>query len=61
MTLGSGFKGGEITCLFFVGSTLGNALSRIIKLPMSLLSGMGFVGVFAAAANTPIACTVMAI
>ena len=61
VTLGSGFKGGEITCLFFVGSTLGNALSRIIKLPMSLLSGMGFVGVFAAAANTPIACTVMAI
>lgn len=60
VTLGSGFKGGEITCLFFVGSTLGNALSRIIKLPMSLLSGMGFVGVFAAAANTPIACTVMA-
>ena len=61
VTLGSGFKGGEVTCLFFIGSTLGNTLSKIINLPMSLLSGMGFVGVFAAASNTPIACTVMAI
>ncbi|UYL07911.1 voltage-gated chloride channel family protein [Bdellovibrio sp. SKB1291214] len=60
VTLGAGFKGGEVTPLFFVGATLGNALSWILPLPMSLLSGMGFVGVFAGAANTPLACTVMA-
>ena len=60
VTLGTGFKGGEVTPLFYIGSTLGNALSRIIPLPSSLLAGMGFVAVFAGAANTPIASTFMA-
>jgi H+/Cl- antiporter ClcA len=60
ITLGSGFKGGEVTPLFFIGSTLGNALSGILPLPASLLAGMGFVSVFAGAANTPIASTLMA-
>jgi H+/Cl- antiporter ClcA len=61
MTLGSGFKGGEVTPLFFIGSTLGNALSHVLPLPSSLLAGMGFVAVFAGAANTPIASTLMAV
>jgi H+/Cl- antiporter ClcA/PII-like signaling protein len=61
VTLGASFKGGEVTPLFFIGSTLGNALSRILPLPSSLLAGMGFVAVFAGAANTPIASTFMAV
>lgn len=61
LTLGSGFKGGEVTPLFYIGSTLGNALSNIIPLPVALLAGMGFAGVFAGASNTPIACTLMGI
>lgn len=60
-TLGCGFKGGEVTPLFFVGATLGNVLSLFIPLEMSLLAGMGFVAVFAGATNTPIACTLMGI
>lgn len=60
-TLGAGFKGGEVTPLFFIGATLGNVLIWFIPLPMGLLAGMGFVAVFAGATNTPIACTVMAI
>jgi len=60
-TLGTGFKGGEVTPLFFIGATLGNALSHILPLPPSLLAAMGFVGVFAGAANTPIASTLMAV
>ena len=59
LTLGSGFKGGEVTPLFFTGATLGNAFSAWIPLPLALLAGMGFVGVFSGATNTPIACTVM--
>lgn len=59
LTLGAGFKGGEVTPLFFVGATLGNALSQVMGLPMDLLAGMGFVAVFAAAANTPLACLLM--
>ena len=58
-TIGVGFKGGEVTPLFFIGATLGSALFAIIPLPMALLAGLGFVGVFAGATNTPIACTLM--
>lgn len=58
-TLGAGFKGGEVTPLFFTGATLGNALSAWIPLPLALLAGMGFVSVFSGATNTPMACTVM--
>ncbi|TYB72662.1 voltage-gated chloride channel family protein [Bizionia saleffrena] len=60
-TLGAGFKGGEVTPLFFIGAALGNVLVWFIPLPMELLAGMGFVAVFAGATNTPIACTIMGI
>jgi len=59
LTLGAGFKGGEVTPLFFIGATLGNVLSLWIPLPMAFLAGLGFVSVFAGATNTPMACTVM--
>lgn len=60
-TIGTGFKGGEVTPLFFVGATLGSALSALLPLPVSFLAGIGFVAVFAGATNTPIACTLMGI
>ncbi len=59
LTLGAGFKGGEVTPLFFTGATLGNAMSAWIPLPLALLAGMGFAGVFSGATNTPVACTIM--
>lgn len=58
-TLGAGFKGGEVTPLFFVGATLGSALSLFIPMPIALLAGIGFVSVFSGATHTPIACTIM--
>jgi H+/Cl- antiporter ClcA len=61
VTLGAGFKGGEVTPLFYIGATLGNALSGLLPLPASLLAAMGFVAVFAGAANTPIASSLMAL
>lgn len=60
-TLGAGFKGGEVTPLFFIGAALGNALFLFLPLPVALLAGMGFVAVFSGATNTPIACTLMGI
>lgn len=60
LTLGTGFKGGEVTPLLFVGSTLGNALSNIFPVALPILASVGFVAVFAGAANTPFACTLMA-
>ena len=59
LTLGCGFKGGEVTPLFFIGAALGSALAVVLPLPVALLAGMGFVAVFAGAANTPLACTLM--
>ena len=58
-TLGAGFKGGEVTPLFFIGAALGNALFLFVPLPIALLAGMGFVAVFSGATNTPVACTIM--
>jgi H+/Cl- antiporter ClcA len=58
-TLGAGFKGGEVTPLFYIGATLGNALAWIIPLPIGLLAGMGFVAIFSGATNAPVACTLM--
>jgi H+/Cl- antiporter ClcA len=61
ITLSFGFKGGEVTPLFFIGATLGNTLAHFFNLPLDLLAGLGFVSVFAGATNTPLACTIMGI
>ena len=60
-TLGSGFKGGEVTPLFFIGATLGHALATLLAAPVTLLAAVGLVAVFAGATNTPLACTVLAV
>ena len=59
-SLGAGFKGGEVTPLFYIGATLGNALAPLLQMPVGLMAAVGFVAVFAGAANTPLACSVMA-
>ena len=60
-TLSAGFKGGEVTPLFFIGATLGNILIWFIPLPMALLAGMGFVAVFAGATHCSIASIALGI
>lgn len=59
LTISAGFKGGEVTPLFFIGATLGSALSALFPIPTELLAGIGFMAIFAGASKTPIACTVM--
>ncbi|HVK04177.1 MAG TPA: chloride channel protein [Armatimonadaceae bacterium] len=61
VTLGTGFKGGEVTPLFGIGATLGAAFAQVTGQPPALFAGLGFVAVFAGAANTPLACTLMGI
>lgn len=61
VTLSCGFKGGEVTPLFFIGAALGNVLARLLHAPVDLFAGLGFVAVFAGATNTPLACTIMSI
>ncbi|MGO4792300.1 voltage-gated chloride channel family protein [Paenibacillus sp. 2KB_20] len=61
LTLGAGFQGGEVTPLFAIGATLGNALSEWIGLYAPFLAALGFIAVFCGATNTPIACFIMGI
>lgn len=61
LTLGSGFQGGEVTPLFIIGSTLGNALSPVFNLPMTFLAALGFIAVFCGATNAPITCLILSI
>jgi H+/Cl- antiporter ClcA len=61
VTLASGFLGGEVTPLFFVGATLGNVLARLLGLPIALGAGVGVAAVFGSAANTPVALSVMTV
>lgn len=60
VTLGSGFLGGEVTPLFFVGATLGSVMARLLGLPIELGAAVGLAAVFGAAANTPLALSIMA-
>jgi H+/Cl- antiporter ClcA len=61
ITLSMGFKGGEVTPLFFVGAALGHTLSIYVGAPVDLFASLGLIAVFAGAANTPLACVVMGI
>lgn len=60
LTLGVGFKGGEVTPLFFIGATFASFLSIYIPLPLLVITALGFVSVFSGSTKTPFACAVMA-
>lgn len=55
ITLSAGFRGGEATPLFFIGACLGATLAGFFGLPTDLMAGLGFVAIYAAALNVPLA------
>lgn len=59
VTLAAGFKGGEVTPLFFIGAALGNSLAIAFGAPVDLFAALGFVAIFAGATNTPLASTLL--
>jgi H+/Cl- antiporter ClcA len=61
ITVGAGFKGGEVTPLFFIGAAFGHVAGPFLGLPASLGVALGFVAVFAGASKTPLACTLLAV
>ena len=61
ITLSMGFKGGEVTPLFFIGAALGNTLAVAMGMPADMFAALGFIAVFAGSTNTPVACTLMGI
>ncbi len=61
ITLSCGFRGGEVTPLFFIGAASGHAMALLTGLPSDYLSALGFAAVFGAAAQTPLASCLMGI
>lgn len=61
LSLGAGFQGGEVTPLFEIGASLGSTLALMLHVSIPFLAGLGFIGVFSGATNTPIACFIMGI
>ena len=59
VTLSAGFKGGEVTPLFFIGAALGNTFAQLLGAPLDLFAAIGFVALFAAASKTPFASTLL--
>lgn len=60
MTLSLGFKGGEVTPLFFMGATLSNWSAGVLNFRnYSLSSSLGMVGLFGAVTGTPVASAIM--
>jgi H+/Cl- antiporter ClcA len=61
LTLGFGFKGGEVTPLFVIGSLLGAALAPFLGVPSSYLAALGFAALFSTASHTPVASILMGV
>ena len=61
ITLGFGFKGGEIVPSFFIGSTFGAFIAPFLGLPAPFCAAAGMIGVFCGAVNCPIASIILSI
>ena len=61
VTLGAGFKGGEIVPTFFVGATFGNTMGRLIGLNPSFGAGIGLIALFCGVTNCPLTSLIMSI
>lgn len=61
VTIGCGFKGGEIVPTFFIGACLGCVVGPLIGMPASFAAALGLVSVFCGAVNCPIASIVLSV
>ena len=61
LTLGAGFKGGEVVPSFFVGATFGCVVGPLLGIPAGFAAAVGLVSVFCGAVNCPVASTVLAV
>ena len=61
LTIGAGFKGGEIVPTFFIGATFGCALGPVLGLDAGFAAAVGLVALFCAVVNCPLAALALAI
>lgn len=55
LTLGAGYKGGEIVPIFFTGATFGCVVAPLLGLPAPLGAALGMVALFCGCTNSPLA------
>ena len=60
LTLGCGYKGGEIVPTFFIGSTLGCVLGQVLGLDPGFVAALGLVSLFCGVVNCPMASILLA-
>ena len=61
ITIGFGFKGGEIVPTFFIGSTFGCAFGSLLGLDPAFSAALGLVALFCGAVNCPLASVFLSI
>ncbi len=61
VTLGAGFKGGEIVPSLFIGATFGCVAGKLIGLDPAFAACLGMMGVFCSVTNCPLATTILSI
>ena len=61
LTLGAGFKGGEIVPVFFTGATFGCVAAPLLGLHPSFGAGLGMVGLFCGVTNCPLSSLLLAL
>ena len=61
ITIGAGFKGGEIVPTFFIGSTFGCVMGGLLGLDPGFGAAIGFVALFCGVVNCPVASIMLAL
>ena len=61
VTLGVGYKGGEVVPCFFVGATFGCAVGGLLGIPAGFAAAIGLVCVFCGAVNCPLASILLSV
>lgn len=61
LTLGAGFKGGEIVPSFFIGATFGNIAGGLLGLPPGFGAAIGLISMFCGVVNCPIASLLLSL
>lgn len=61
LTLGAGFKGGEIVPSFFIGATFGCVVGPLMGLPATFAASLGMAAVFCGVTNCPLASIMLCI
>ena len=61
LTLGAGFKGGEIVPTFFIGAILGCVLGNLLGMPAGFAAAIGLLCMFCGVVNCPLATIILSV